>query len=114
MTVRAASRHRRAVRASKALASPPYDLVLYIGGATDNSRRALVNVRAVAERHLRGRYRLTVVDVYQDAETARREGVLAVPTLVRNLPLPARRLVGDLASKERVLIGLGLAPEKVR
>jgi circadian clock protein KaiB len=86
-----------------------FDLVLYIGGATRNSRLALLNIKDVGERFLEGRYRLSVVDLFQQPEQARTHKVLAVPMLVRTWPLPMRRMIGDLSSERRVMIGLGLA-----
>jgi len=93
--------------------SEEYELVLYISGATENCRLALANVKAVGEKHLKGRYRLAVVDLYQQPELARDKDVVAVPMLVKSLPLPLRRMVGDLSSEERVLIGLDLVPKPV-
>jgi circadian clock protein KaiB len=91
-----------------------YDLHLYISGATEQSRLALANIRAVGEKHLKGRYRLSVVDVYQEPEQARKHEIIAVPALVKELPPPLRRMVGDLSNEERVLIGLDLIPKSVR
>jgi circadian clock protein KaiB len=101
---------RRKSRKSAAAASEVYDLVLYISGATEHSRLALANIRSLGERHLEGRYRLAVVDLFQDPGHARKHDVVAVPMLVKTLPLPLRRMIGDLSDEERVLIGLDLAP----
>ncbi len=90
-----------------------YDLVLYIAGATENSRIALANVKAVGEKHLTGRYRLSVIDLYQQPQRAREHDVIALPMLVKKLPLPIRRMIGDLSSEERVLMGLELVPKPV-
>jgi circadian clock protein KaiB len=98
------SRARRAVPLE-------YDLVLFIGGATDRSRVALANVKAIAAEHLAGRYRLSVVDLYQQPERAREHEIIAVPTLVKRLPEPLRRLIGDLSDEERVMIGLDIVPK---
>jgi circadian clock protein KaiB len=83
-------------------------LRLYVTGTTARSMRAIANLRRVCERHLAGRYDLEVVDVYQQPELAAREQLVAAPTLVKKLPLPLRRLVGDLSNHQRVLAGLGL------
>ena len=87
-----------------------YDLHLYVSGATDHSRLAIANVKSVGEKHLKGRYRLLVVDLFQDPDGAREHHIIVAPTLVKKLPPPLRRLVGDLSSEERVLIGLDLVP----
>ncbi len=94
--------------------SPPRDakyvLRLYITGVTPRSTRAIANIRRIAEEHLRGRYKLEVVDIYQQITLARDEQIIAAPTLLKKLPLPLRRIVGDLSDKERVLVGLDLRP----
>ena len=84
-------------------------LRLFVTGTTPRSTRAIANLRQVCEQHLPGRYELEVVDVYQQPELASRERLVAVPTLVKRLPLPLRRLVGDLSNRQRVLAGLDLS-----
>jgi circadian clock protein KaiB len=84
-------------------------LRLYVTGTTARSTRAIANLREVCEQHLPERYDLQVVDVYQQPELAAREQLIAVPTLIRQLPLPLRRLVGDLSNRQRVLAGLDLS-----
>jgi circadian clock protein KaiB len=86
-----------------------YVLRLYIAGTTLRSMRAVEHVRGLCEAHLAGHYDLKVVDVYQQPELAVREQLFAAPTLVKRLPLPLRRLVGDMSNHERVLAGLDLA-----
>jgi len=98
-------------RRPKASAAVDYDLVLFIGGASERSRVALSNIKAIANEHLNGRYRLSVVDLHQQPERAREHEILAVPTLVKRLPQPLRRLVGDLSDEDRVMIGLDLVPK---
>jgi circadian clock protein KaiB len=85
-------------------------LRLYITGTTVKSMRAVANVRWLCEQHLAGHYDLEVVDMYQQPELAAREQLFAAPTLIKKLPLPLRRLVGDMSNHERVLAGLDLAP----
>ncbi len=85
-----------------------YKLRLYITGITPKSTRALTNIKAICEEHLKGRYQLEVVDVYQQPKLARGDQIIALPTLIRRLPHPLRRLVGDLSDTERVLLGLDL------
>jgi circadian clock protein KaiB len=89
-----------------------YVLRLYVTGTTPNSTRAIQNIRAICERELQGRYELEVIDIYQHPELIQREQVVVAPTLVKTLPAPVRRLIGDLSDTEKVLIGLDLRPRK--
>ncbi len=98
---------------SRPVREKDYDLRLYISGATAHSRAALANIKAIGEKHLKGRYRLSVIDVYQQPGRAREHQIIAVPTLVKELPPPLRRMVGDLSSEESVLIGLDLVSRPV-
>ena len=94
-------------------ADPPagrYKLRLFITGATARSIRAIENMRKICEESLEGRYDLEVVDVYQNPEMTRDLQIIATPTLVKILPEPLRRIIGDLSNKERVLAGLNLLP----
>jgi circadian clock protein KaiB len=86
----------------------PFVLRLYVTGTTPRSTRAIANLREVCEQHLADRYDLKVVDIYQQPELAAREQLVAAPTLIKRLPLPLRRLVGDLSDRRRVLAGLDL------
>jgi circadian clock protein KaiB len=79
-----------------------------VAGITPRSRAAIANVTAVCEEHLAGRYGLEIVDLYQRPALARGEQIIAAPTLIRTLPLPLRRLIGDMSAKERILVGLDL------
>jgi circadian clock protein KaiB len=90
---------------------PRYVLRLFITGATPRSVRAIANLRQVCDEHLEGAYDLEVVDLYQDPEAAKKYQIIAAPTLVRMLPLPLRKIIGDLADHEKVLAGLDLAPK---
>jgi circadian clock protein KaiB len=85
-----------------------YILRLYVTGMTPRSQRAIENIKEICETHLAGRYDLEVVDVYQQPERAQEAQVVAAPTLIKQLPLPLRKLIGDMSDKERVLIGLGI------
>ena len=87
-----------------------YDLRLYVTGQTARSRAALANLRVMCESHLAGRCRVEVIDVLEQPELAADDNILAIPTLVRRLPLPVKRLIGNLADTERVLSGLDLYP----
>jgi circadian clock protein KaiB len=91
-------------------ATERYMLKLYVTGATAHSLRAIANIKAICEQYLKGRYDLEVVDVYERPELLRRDQIVAVPTLIKKLPLPLRLLVGDLSSTAQVLQGLGLVP----
>ena len=88
--------------------SAGYVLHLYITGATPNSTRAVRNLKEICEHYLKGRYELLIIDIYQQPELAKRDQIVAAPTLIKKWPLPLRRLVGDLSDRGRVLAGLGI------
>lgn len=92
--------------------SERYELRLYIAGTTPASGKAVENLRAICEEHLKGRYELTVIDVFQQPVLAKNEQIIAVPTLIKKLPAPLRRIVGDLSNEHRVLLGLDLKPKE--
>jgi circadian clock protein KaiB len=98
----------------EALAAQPvaehYLLRLFVTGTTPRSARAIQNIRAICEEKLCGRYDLEVIDIYQHPEQAGPAQIVVTPTLVRTLPLPVRKLIGDLSDHERVLVGLDLLP----
>jgi len=85
-----------------------YVLRLYVTGMTPRSTRAVENVRTICEEHLHGRYDLEVIDIYQQPTLAKGEQIIAAPTLVKKLPLPLRRFIGDMSQTERILLGLDL------
>jgi circadian clock protein KaiB len=85
-----------------------YVLRLYVSGATPQSTSAIVNVKKICDNYLHGRYGLEVIDIYQELDLAKRDQVIAVPTLVKRFPHPLRRLIGDMSNTERVLDGLGV------
>ena len=91
-------------------AASRYVLRLYVTGLTPRSTRAIENMRRICEDHLAGRYELEVIDIYQRPEAAREVQLIAVPTLVKLLPEPLRRIIGDLSDRDRVLQGLDLLP----
>lgn len=93
-----------------AAGGPTHVLRLFVTGMTPRSADAVVRLKAVCERHLAGRYVLEVIDVYQQPERARTEQIVATPTLIKSLPAPLRRLVGDLSDVDRVLVGLDIRP----
>jgi circadian clock protein KaiB len=86
----------------------PFLLRLYVTGSTPQSVRAINNIRAICEEKLKGRYNLEVINLYEHPELAKTEQIIAAPTLVKKLPLPLRRIIGDLSNSEKVLIGMGL------
>jgi circadian clock protein KaiB len=83
-----------------------------VTGLTTRSARAIENLQVLCQKHLPGRYELQVIDVYQQPELARSEQVVAIPTLIKKLPLPLRRLIGDMSDEERVLVGLDILPHE--
>jgi circadian clock protein KaiB len=87
-----------------------YSLRLYIAGSTPQSSRAITNIKAICETHLKNRYSLTVVDLYEQPARAREDQIVVAPTLVRQFPLPARRIIGDLSKTALVLAALDLPP----
>jgi circadian clock protein KaiB len=86
-----------------------YVLRLFVTGTTPRSTRSIINVRNFCDRFLEGHYELEVVDIYQQPTAARDEQIIAAPTLIKSLPLPLRRLVGDFSDQDRVAAGLDLA-----
>jgi circadian clock protein KaiB len=91
-----------------------YILRLYITGMTPQSVRAIANVKKICEEHLQGRYELDVVDLYQQPQLAKGEQIIAAPTLIKKLPHPLRRIIGDMSKTERVLVGLDLRTKEMR
>jgi circadian clock protein KaiB len=89
-----------------------YTLRLYVAGMTPASTSAITNIKKICEENLKGRYELAVVDIYQQPVLARDEQILAAPTLIKKLPLPIRRFIGDMANRERILVGLDLRSKK--
>ena len=89
-----------------------YILRLYVAGQTPKSVTAFANLNKICEEHLAGRYKIQVVDLLENPQLAKGDQILAIPTLVRKLPVPVRKIPGDLSNTERVLIGLDLLPRK--
>ncbi len=108
----ATKKSRRLERVEKQ-ASPgaaEWDLRLYVAGSTPRSVAAFNNLKRLCEEHLEGKYRIEVVDLLVDPQLAKGDQILAIPTLVRKLPTPIRKIIGDLSNTERVLVGLNLTP----
>ena len=93
-------------------ASPFYELRLYVAGLTPHSQRAIQHITAVCQEYLAGRYDLQVIDIYQQPVLAKEEQIIAVPTLVKHLPRPPRKLIGSMTDAEKVLVGLDLQPKR--
>ena len=101
----------------RSLAAVPQDrylLRLYISGMTPAATRAIMNLKRICEQYLAGRYDLEIVDVYQQPVLAKDEQIFAAPTLIKKLPEPLRRIIGDMSNKERVLLGLDLRPKDAK
>ena len=89
-----------------------FDLRLYVAGQTPKAIRAFANLRKICEEHLAGRYRIEVIDLLDDPQLGRGDQILALPTLVRRLPEPIKKIIGDLSNTDRVLVGLDIRPRK--
>lgn len=87
-----------------------WQLRLYVAGQTPKAIAAFSNLKRICEEHLAGKYRIEIIDLLKDPALAQGDQILAVPTLVRNLPQPIRKIIGDLSNTERVLVGLDLRP----
>ncbi|MCK9420012.1 MAG: circadian clock KaiB family protein [Nitrospirae bacterium] len=98
----------------KAAAGRKYVLRLYVTGMTPRSLLAITNIKKICEEHLKGRYDLEVIDIYQRPTLAEGEQIIAAPTLIKKLPLPLRRFIGDMTNTEKILLGLDLRPGKAK
>jgi circadian clock protein KaiB len=87
-----------------------WELRLYVAGQTTRAVTAFANLKKLCEEHLNGKYRIEVIDLLKDPQLAKGDQILALPTLVRKLPQPVRKIIGDLSNTERVLVGLDLRP----
>ena len=94
--------------AAPASAVPIYQLRLYVAGQTPKSVLAFTNLKQICEEHLLGRYEIEIIDLRRDPQLAHGDQIFAVPTLVRRLPEPIKKIIGDLSNTERVLVGLDL------
>ena len=97
-----------AIKKGKALKRAKYILRLYVTGSTGRSLRAVHNLKKLCEEHLSEDYDLEVIDIYNDPAAAREAQIIAAPTLVKRLPLPIRKFVGDLSDTQKILVGLGI------
>jgi circadian clock protein KaiB len=96
----------RTIKSDVSRSAYQYELKLYVAGQTAKSIRAFSNLREICETHLKGLYRLEVIDLLEKPQLAKGDQILAIPTLVRRLPVPVRKIIGDLSNTERVLVGL--------
>jgi circadian clock protein KaiB len=87
-----------------------YNLRLYVAGQTPKSMLAISNLKSLCEKHLTGRYSIEVIDLMKNPALAQRDQIVAIPTLIRQLPEPLKRIIGDLSNTEKVLIGLDIQP----
>ena len=103
--------HAAFEQAGQTPGSGRYLLQLFVTGMTSRSARAVDNLRTICDERLEGRYDFEVIDIYQQPELTRGEQIIAAPTLIKKLPLPMRRLIGDLSNRQRLLLGLDLIRE---
>ena len=97
-------------KAAKKAAIAKWRLRLYVAGNTPNSIAAFANLKEICEKHLGGKYEIEVIDLLRNPQLAAGDQIIAVPTLVRRLPYPVKKIIGDLSNQERVLVGLELKP----
>ena len=101
---------KRRAAATKPRPAKLWQLRLYVAGQTPKSLTAFANLKQICEDHLKGRYDIEVIDLLEQPQLSRGDQILAIPTLVRKLPQPVRKIIGDLSDTERVLVGLDLRP----
>ncbi len=94
------------------IAAESWNLRLYVAGRTPRAAKAFENLQKICEEHLAGKYHIEVIDLLKTPQLARGDQIVAVPTLVRKLPTPVRKIIGDLSNTERVLVGLDLLPRR--
>jgi circadian clock protein KaiB len=110
MPVRTSKATRALIAAAKKQSHAKYALRLYVSGMTPRSREAIRRVTDLCEKNLAGRYELEIIDIYQKPALMKGEQIVAVPTLIKQLPLPLRRFIGDMHDEEKLLFGLDLVP----
>jgi circadian clock protein KaiB len=114
VVAKSAKRNRKqtAGRASQRIVEDRWNLRLYVAGQTPKSLAALSNLKRLCEEHLQGCYNLEVVDLVREPQLAQGDQIVAIPTLVRKLPPPIKRIIGDLSNQERVMVGMDLRPAR--
>lgn len=100
-------------KGSKVAKEESWELRLYVAGNTSKSVAALTNLKRYCEEHLKGKYKIEVIDLLVHPQLAEGDQILAVPTLVRKVPVPIRKIIGDLSNEEKVLVGLNIRPVKL-
>ncbi len=110
VAVKARSGKAKAAAGKAARPEKMYNLKLYVAGQTPKSLTAIQNLKKICEEHLKGQYNIEVIDILKDPRLAEGDQILAIPTLVRKLPQPIKKILGDLSDEERVLIGLDIQP----
>jgi len=108
MIARKKTRGERNGKTVSRSAPQKYTLRLFVSGSTAKSTQAVKNIKRICEEHLKGRYDLQVIDIYQQPELARIMQIVVVPTLIKQIPRPLKKLIGDMSNKEQVLFGLAL------
>ncbi len=108
MTTHSVDSQVTALRTAAASPTQKYVLRLYVTGVTAASRRAIVNINSICQENLAGTYDLEIIDIHQKPTLAKDEQIVAAPTLIKKLPLPLRRIIGDLSDRQKVLLGLDL------
>lgn len=114
MNAKSAARTTAAFEKAAQSDSARYVLRLYVAGMTPRSMQSVISIKNICDEHLAGRYELDVIDLYQQPVLAKGDQIVATPTLIKRLPAPIRRLIGDLSDTERVLVGLNLKPKPKR
>jgi circadian clock protein KaiB len=99
---------KNAPSSEKSIKGPKYELRLYVAGQTPRSLTAFANLKKICDEHLAGQYHIEIIDLLKHPQLASGDQILAIPTLVRKLPPPIRKIIGDLSNTERVLVGLDL------
>ena len=110
MSERRAAARKKPVSLAKVRGPKQWDLRLYIAGQTPHSLAAISNLKRICEEHLKGEYRIEVIDLLVNPQLSRDDQIVAIPTLVRKLPVPIRKIIGDLSDTARTLVGLQLRP----
>jgi circadian clock protein KaiB len=105
---------KRKTAAKKVTVHAEWELRLYVAGLTPNSVAAFQNLRRICETHLKGKYRIEVIDLVENPKLAKGDQIIAVPSVVRKLPAPMKKLLGNLSNEERVLVGLDLQPLRAK
>jgi len=99
-------------KATKKQGERKYILILYVTGMTPRSIQAVNSLKKICKESLQGRYDLEVIDIYQQPDVAKRAQLVAAPTLIKKLPLPLRRFIGDMTNTEKIIVGLDISPQK--